>query len=128
VMIQRHAIYTVSITSAPELSGANEFHGIIRLEGYARHLPFIERVALSDISVLICGESSTGKELVAHAIHRQSPRKNNPLLLSVAEPFRESVANSLDMRKCLHRRLHAKKQIELAIPAPCFWTKSGNWF
>jgi two-component system NtrC family response regulator len=41
---------------------------------------FIKRVALSDASVLICGESGTGKELVAHAIHRQSARKDHPFV------------------------------------------------
>jgi two-component system NtrC family response regulator len=30
--------------------------------------------------VLICGESGTGKELVAHAIHRQSSRKDRPFV------------------------------------------------
>ena len=42
---------------------------------------FIQRVAGSDKSVLICGESGTGKEVIANAIHRHSPRKNNPFVV-----------------------------------------------
>lgn len=34
----------------------------------------IGRLAKSDISVLICGKSGTGKELVANALHQHSPR------------------------------------------------------
>ncbi|MCX2958904.1 MAG: sigma 54-interacting transcriptional regulator, partial [Serratia symbiotica] len=34
----------------------------------------IGRLSRSSISVLINGESGTGKELVAHALHRHSPR------------------------------------------------------
>ncbi|OQX36036.1 MAG: nitrogen regulation protein NR(I) [Oceanospirillales bacterium LUC14_002_19_P2] len=40
----------------------------------------IGRLSQSNITVLINGESGTGKELVAHALHRHSPRAANPFI------------------------------------------------
>lgn len=40
----------------------------------------IGRLSHSNITVLINGESGTGKELVAHALHRHSPRRNKPFI------------------------------------------------
>ena len=43
-------------------------------------LALIQVVAGSSATVLICGETGTGKELIAHVIHANSPRRGRPFV------------------------------------------------
>ncbi len=53
------------------------FEGLIATDDSLRRVcRMIEKVAPTDVSVLILGESGTGKELLARAVHSQSGRKN----------------------------------------------------
>ena len=40
----------------------------------------LQKVAETDLTVLVRGESGTGKELVAQALHNRSPRRNRPFV------------------------------------------------
>ena len=52
--------------------------------------------AQSDSNVLLLGESGTGKDIMAQAIHNESPRKNNPFLaINCAALPRELIASEL---------------------------------
>jgi DNA-binding NtrC family response regulator len=57
-----------------------------------RTLPMI---ALSDVSVLISGETGTGKELIAQTLHAQSRRQDKPLITinCAALPVEEAVVD-----------------------------------
>jgi DNA-binding NtrC family response regulator len=64
--------------------------------GMQRVFETIQKVAETDLTVLIRGESGTGKELVAQALHNRSVRKNRPFVaVNCAAISRELVESEL---------------------------------
>jgi DNA-binding NtrC family response regulator len=59
-------------------------------------LEMVKQVAETDTNIVITGESGTGKELFANLIHRNSSRKNGPMLSLNCGAFTEELlANEL---------------------------------
>ncbi len=64
-----------------EIKGTHNFEELIGSSSSLKKvLKSIERVAPTDSTVLITGETGTGKELIARAIHNLSPRKDRALV------------------------------------------------
>lgn len=64
-----------------EIKAAHNFEEIVGQSDALRVvLENVARVAPTDASVLVLGETGTGKELVARAIHSNGPRKERPLI------------------------------------------------
>ena len=64
-----------------QLNSETDFEGIIgRSSVLRRVLQMVETVAWGDSTVLLLGETGTGKELIARAIHNHSPRADRPFV------------------------------------------------
>jgi len=64
-----------------EIRGEMDFVGIVGQSSALRYvLNLVETVAPSDSTVLLLGETGTGKELIARAIHERSRRKERALV------------------------------------------------
>jgi DNA-binding NtrC family response regulator len=80
-----------------QVQGVFGFEQIIgRSLAMRRVFETIEKVADTDVTVLIRGESGTGKELVANALHYRSPRRAKPMIkMNCAALSRELVESEL---------------------------------
>ncbi len=71
-LVKRSASVPQGSAVGPALVGSSQAMRDVR--------QYIERIAATDASVLITGETGTGKDLVAELLHRQSPRRHKPFV------------------------------------------------
>lgn len=77
------------------LSEKSEFQGIVgKSKPMEQIFQMIEDLSKLDATVLIEGETGTGKELVARAIHAASSRKDEPLVVVNSAGLSDSLINS----------------------------------
>jgi DNA-binding NtrC family response regulator len=75
------SVETNGVTKELPLSTASSFGKTVGVSPQMRALyPVLERLAKTDLPVLIEGETGTGKELVAESLHALSPRKDGPFV------------------------------------------------
>ena len=90
----------------------------------------IQRVAPTTTTILIHGETGTGKELVAEAIHRNSPRKTNPLIkincAAIAETLMESELFGYEKGAFTGAAISKPGKFELAHKGTLFLDEVGE--
>jgi transcriptional regulator with PAS, ATPase and Fis domain len=80
---------------APRERAAGPFEGMLSSDAAMRQVfDLVERVAASEAAVTIFGETGTGKELVARAIHARSGRRSAPLIPVNCSAIAESLIES----------------------------------
>ena len=71
------------------------YHGLLgKSEPMQRLFELIDNVAMSDAPVMILGQSGSGKELIARAIHEASSRRNNPYIKVNCAALNENLLES----------------------------------
>ena len=114
VVLEKDA--TGGVRGSARLAGPSSAMSELRLR--------VRRVAVSDVAVLVQGESGVGKELVARAVHEESARKDRPFVALNCAAIPESLqeAELFGHEKGAFTGAHAAKRgyFELAAGGTLF--------
>ncbi len=107
------------------------YHDMIGISAAIRQVfTTIDKVAATEADVLILGENGTGKELVARALHRQSPRANEVFISvdmgAIAETLFESELFGHMKGAFTDARENRPGRFELASGGTLFLDEIGN--
>src|ERR1043166_3756000 len=94
-VLEKASLFTEIRHLRQQLKESCEFGGMLsRTPEMHKVFEIIRMVAPTDSSVVVEGETGTGKELVASAIHHQSPRQNGPFVTINCGGFPETLLES----------------------------------
>ena len=94
-MVEHHKLLEENITLRRKIEDRHSFEGIIaKSPKMIKIFELIKTVAPTSATVLITGDSGTGKEIVARAIHRQSQRRNQPFIVTSCAALPETLLES----------------------------------
>ena len=93
--LERTRLLRENVQLQHRLSDQDVRHGFVgRSKGLTRTLELLNRVAQSNVTVLIRGESGTGKELAAKALHALSARADRPMVTVNCPALPEQILES----------------------------------
>ncbi len=94
-LVEHHTLLEENITLRRKIEDRDSFEGIIaKSPKMIKIFELIKTVAPTSATVLIMGDSGTGKEIVARAIHRQSQRRNQPFIVTSCAALPETLLES----------------------------------
>jgi len=94
-LVEHHKLLEENITLRRKIEDRHSFEGIIaKSPKMIKIFELIKTVAPTSATVLITGDSGTGKEIVARAIHRQSQRCNQPFIVTSCAALPETLLES----------------------------------
>ena len=94
-LVNQKKLVDENISLRNQLDGASRYHDLIGSSGCMKRLfSFIDQVAQVDSPILLQGETGSGKELVAKAIHARSNRRYGPFIAINCGAFSDTLLES----------------------------------
>jgi two-component system response regulator AtoC len=94
-LVERQDLIEENISLRQKIKERFQFEGIIaKSPKMLKIFELIRIVAPTNATVLITGETGTGKEVIARAIHHQSNRRNSPFIATSCAALPESLLES----------------------------------
>ena len=94
-LVEHQDLIEENISLRRKIEDRFHFEGIIaKSPKMLKIIELIKTVAPTNATILIMGKTGTGKEVIARAIHHQSPRRNRPFIATSCAALPESLLES----------------------------------
>jgi DNA-binding NtrC family response regulator len=94
-LVEHQDLVEENISLRRKIEDRFHFEGIIaKSPKMLKIIELVKTVAPANATILIIGKTGTGKEVIARAIHHQSPRRNRPFIATSCAALPESLLES----------------------------------